>query len=435
MNKELQTDFSSNTGQDQPQLPTGIRMSRRSAFKLAGAAALASRLESVAAVPAANWPLLEGPDTPKICLALGDAGATPPAARSGETATSSQEAQPAAGRRGGGGGGGRGGNMSPAGYQRIKQLGVNYVMGAQTGGFPWQADPIRASIERAKEAGLNLYISMINPPATVIYGRPGRDEGIDQLIASVEAAGKAGLPIVEYNFYAHRSMEGYFEEVGRANSGYTGYDYEREVDVNGTKVKVKDLPPTDREGAHTLKEMWSNIEYMLKRLVPAAEKAGVRLALHPNDPPAPISRGSEQIMGTVAGWKHLIEIVDSPANGITFDCGVTREMGEDPIEVARYFASRKRINHMHFRNVRVIKPYERYTEVFVDEGMVDMFGVIKEIMRNKYNGTIYPEHPRALDYDLDRPRVSGYQGGGGYGGIIYNVAYTRAMIQAAMESL
>ena len=54
----------------------------------------------------------------------------------------------------------------------------------------------------------------------------------------------------------------------------------------------------------------------------------MRLALHPNDPPAPISRGSGQIMGTVEGWKRLIDIVPSPSNGITFDCGVTREMGQ-----------------------------------------------------------------------------------------------------------
>jgi mannonate dehydratase len=140
-------------------------------------------------------------------------------------------------------------------------------------------------------------------------------------------------------------------------------------------------------------------------------------------------------MGTVAGWKKLISIVDSPANGITFDCGVTREMGDDPVEVARYFASRKRINHMHFRNVRVIKPYERYTEVFVDEGQVDMFGVMREVVRNKYTGTIYPEHPRALDYDRDRGRIGGYTGGGGYTGIAYSVAYSRAMMQAAIASL
>ena len=96
---------------------------------------------------------------------------------------------------------------------------------------------------------------------------------------------------------------------------------------------------------------------------------------------------------------------------------------------------KKRINHMHFRNVRVMKPYERYQEVFIDEGMIDMFGVMREVVRNKYTGSIYPEHPRALDYDRDRGRIGGYPGGGGYGGLIFNVAYTRAMMQAALESV
>ena len=144
-------------------------------------------------------------------------------------------------------------------------------------------------------------------------------------------------------------------------------------------------------------------------------------------------------MGTVAGWKRLIEIVPSPANGITFDCGVTKEMGEDPVEVCRYFASRKRINHMHFRNVRVEKPYEKYAEVFPDEGEVDMFAVCKELVQQKYAGTIYPEHPRALDYDRQSGAGatdfrSGYPGGGGYAGIAYNVAYAKAMLQAALAS-
>jgi mannonate dehydratase len=75
-------------------------------------------------------------------------------------------------------------------------------------------------------------------------------------------------------------------------------------------------------------------------------------------------------MGTVEGWKRLIAIEPSPSNGITFDCGVTREMGQDPVEVCRYFGSRDCINHVHYRNVRVSKPYEKYTDVFIDEGQV-----------------------------------------------------------------
>ena len=233
------------------------------------------------------------------------------------------------------------------------------------------------------------------------------------------------LPVVEYNFYAYRLMEGYYEAPGRAGSGRTAFDFGR----------VKDLPPLLDEGGHTLDEMWANITYFLKAVVPVAEKAGVRLALHPNDPPAPISRGSQQIMGDLEGWKHLIEIVDSPSNGITFDCGVTRELGEDPVEVCRYFGSRDRINHVHFRNVRVEKPHEKYEEVFIDEGQVDMFAVMKELLRQGYPRLIYPEHPRRLDADADFKGIPPmYPGGGSYIGYAFNVGYTRAMLQAAVES-
>ena len=89
---------------------------------------------------------------------------------------------------------------------------------------------------------------------------------------------------------------------------------------------------------------------------------------------------------------------------MTFDCGVTREMGEDPVAVCRYLGERDCINHVHFRNVVVRKPYVDYTEVFLDEGQVDMFAVMKELVRQKYPRTIYPEHPRAIDLDREQRR-------------------------------
>jgi mannonate dehydratase len=122
-------------------------------------------------------------------------------------------------------------------------------------------------------------------------------------------------------------------------------------------------------------------------------------------------------------------------NGITFDCGVTREMGKDPVEVCRYFGSKDVINHVHYRNVRVQTPNEKYTEVFIDEGVNDMYAVMKELVRQKYSRLIYPEHPRALDYDRERSDFKPYYpGGGGYAAYAYNVGYTRAMIQASLAS-
>jgi len=360
-------------------------VSRRAILQAAGALVAAPSLRAGPSVEA--WPPREGEGTPKLCL-------------------------------------GTGATADPKQMRRLKQIGIDHVL---MGGprMPWREDELRALVARFREGGLAVANLMIHGFPNTLYGRPGRDAEIDQVKASIRAAGGAGVPVVEYNFYAHRLTEGYVEELGRGGAGMTRYDYER----------AKDLPPLPEEGAHTLEEMWANVTYFLRAVVPVAEEAGVRLALHPNDPPVPLSRGSEQIMATLGGWKRLISVVDSPANGITFDCGVTRELGEDPVAVCRYFGERDRINHVHYRNVRVRRPGVDYTEVFPDEGQVDMLAVMKELVRQRYPRALYPEHPRALDMDREQPGFDPYYPGGGeYAGLVYNVAYAKAMLQAALSS-
>ena len=363
-------------------------LSRRELLQLAGAAicaapaaARAQTTPTFAGMPA------EGRDTPKICL-------------------------------------GYWGTVDEPGMRRVKQIGVDYVL---TGGpkIPWDEAEVRARIDRFKSGGLTLCNMMISGFDDVIWGRTGAEAQIEHVIASIRTAGKAGLPVIEYNFYANRLMEGYKEETGRAGAGYTAYDYELS----------RHLPPKDGVGMHTRAEQLKRAKRFLEAVVPEAEKANVRLALHPNDPPVPISRGSEQLMATVAHWKQYLDLVKSPFNGMTFDCGVTREMGEDPVAVCRYLGERDCINHVHFRNVVVRKPYVDYTEVFLDDGQVDLFGVMKELVRQKYPRAIYPEHPRAIDVDRAAGTIRNqYPGGGGFAGEIYNVAYTRAMLQAALTN-
>jgi mannonate dehydratase len=314
-----------------------------------------------------------------------------------------------------------GNGVTPEAIRSVVQIGVSHVLsGGPT--IPWTVSQLQPIVNRLKTAGVTLGNLMIGGFPNTIYGRPDRDEEIEKIRQSIQAAGRVGIPVVEYNFYAHRAVEGYYEEVGRGGAGLTGVDYGR----------MKDLPPLAEEGTHTLDEMWDNITYFLKAVIPVAEKANVRLALHPNDPPFPQSRGSQQIMSTLAGWKHLIEIVDSPSNGITFDCGVTQEIGEDPVAVCRYFGSRDRINHMHYRNPHILKPYLEYDEGFIDEGDVNMFAVMRELIKVKYSRELYPEHPRAIDYDRARGPIPGYPGGGGYTGDVYDIAYAKAMLQAAL---
>jgi mannonate dehydratase len=329
-----------------------------------------------------QWPITFGPDKPKICML----------------------------------------SSLDRGYMRkIKQLGVDNVL---TGGpqIPWTEESLLGIMDQYKTEGLTVINMMIGGFDNVIYGREGREEEIKKVQDSLKAAGVVGLPVVEYNFYAHRFIDGYYNTLARGGAGTLSMDYER----------GRTLPPDPGEGTgQTSERMWDNLTWFLKAVIPVADKAGVRMALHPNDPPVPVSHGHAQIVATFNDWKRLIEIVDSPSNGMTYDCGVSREIGEDPLEVLRYLGSRDRINHIHYRNVIVEKPSLKYEEVFFDEGQVNMFAVMKEVFRLGYKYGLYPEHPRALDYDREHPGGIGRNpGDAGYTGWTYNVAYAKAMMQA-----
>ncbi len=335
-----------------------------------------------------EWPIPERPDTPKLCIGISS-------------------------------------DADVNEMRQTKQMGADYVL---MGGpeIPWTVDGLKTIMDRFKAEGLTVINMMIGGHPNTIYGRQGRDEEIKKIQDSLKAAGEAGLPVVEYNFYAHRLMEGYYEVKARGDAGNTGFDYER----------GKNLPNDPNLGEPQTAEMlWNSLTYFLKAVIPVAEKAGVRMALHPNDPPIPVSHGHAQIMATFKDWKRMLSIVESPSNGMTFDCGVSRELGEDPLEVLRYLGSRDRINHVHYRNVIVDKPYVKYQEVFPDEGQVNLFAIMRELIKIKYNHGLYPEHPRAMDYDKEHPGgiKNQYPGGGGYAAQAYNFAFARAMKLAVLS--
>ena len=174
-------------------------LSRRGLFKGMAAAALASALpaEAMAAQPQKKpWWLgdgmpQEGSGTPKI--------ACPIALRDG---------------------------VSDEAIRSVVEIGVYHVL---SGGpkIPWEASQLQPIADKLKAAGVTLGNLMIGGFPNVLYGRPGRDEEIEKVGQSIQAAGQAGIPVVEYNFYAHRAMEAYYEEDGRGGAGLTGVDYER----------------------------------------------------------------------------------------------------------------------------------------------------------------------------------------------------------------
>ena len=178
--------------------------------------------------------------------------------------------------------------------RRLKQIGVDTVL---MGGprIPWdeaELAPPHGSLHGRRAHHLqhdDLRLQRRD------LGTAGRRRADRHVITSIRAAGRVGLKVVEYNFYAHRLVEGYKEEIGRAGAGYTAYDY----------ALSKALPPKDDVGTHTRAEQLKRAKHFLEAVVPEAEKAGVRLALHPNDPPVPLSRGSEQLMATLRALEGI----------------------------------------------------------------------------------------------------------------------------------
>lgn len=247
---------------------------------------------------------------------------------------------------------------------------------------PWKEHELAAMKQQVEKAGLKIGNLMLHDFRDAVLGRPGADNDIEKVCESVRVAGKAGIPVVEYNWYALRAMEGYYKEPGRGGVQLAAHDYDRS----------RNLPPLPDIGTHSAAELWTRYERFLKAVIPVAEKAGVRMAVHPNDPPPPKHRGIEQILGSVDGLKRMCETVKSPASGITFDTGVTREMGYDVIESMRWFAARDQINHVHFRNVLMRVPREKYTETFIDAGDNDMMKILRALHATGYPRLLHPDH-------------------------------------------
>jgi len=314
---------------------------------------------------------------------------------------------------------------------RIKQLGVDWIDSQAVPAQPWGMDYLQPRVDALKKHDMRIGILMIrwsyqgglDPQMNkIVRGLPGRDEEIAKIKQTIANCGKLGIPVVEWNFFTHRATDAYKIVPGRGGAGDLDFNYDR----------MKDLSPLPADGPPTkYEDTWKNMEYFLKEVVPVAEKNNVVLSVHPNDPPSPTSRGSDQVLNSFSDWKRLVETVNSPSNTMTWDCGVTRELGEDPIVVGNWLASRNRIGQVHFRNVKLRKPRLEYTEVFPDEGDNDMYEVMKVLVRNNYKRLIFPEHPRELNTDKLLPK----EAQGTNSGWAYNVGHCRAMLQIALREL
>jgi mannonate dehydratase len=201
---------------------------------------------------------------------------------------------------------------------------------------------------------------------------------------------------------------GYYRTEGRGRAGLKAFDHGR----------VKDAPPFPEIGKVDEKEMWSRFLYFARPVVAAAEKAGVRLTMHPNDPPVPVMRGVARIFHHPDGLRRFLREVPSAHSGITFCQGTIAEMGVNVPDEIRSFGRAGKIFLVHFRFVRGKVPH--YTEVFIDEGDLDPLAAMQAYREVGYRGPFVSDHT---------PRVEG-DSPWGHRGRSFSLGFMRALVLA-----
>lgn len=219
-----------------------------------------------------------------------------------------------------------------------------------------------------------------------MLGLPGADEQIEDFKATVRAMGQAGIPILGYNWIPDGVWRTAKAAHGRGGALITAYD-----DAVGQRVVTGNLPPRDEA------QMWANWERFITEVLPVAEEAGVKLSLHPDDPPVPMLDGVARIFRDEATFARAMAFADSPNHGICFCTGTFAEAGAEAMMTAlRRFAREGRIHYVHLRSVSGVLP--RFAEAFIDEGSVDPVAVLRVLRDAGFDGFIIDDHvPHVVD--------------------------------------
>jgi mannonate dehydratase len=334
-------------------------------------------------------------------------------------------------------------NPTEENFVYLKQLGVTWLSIADPTpetstpeGFTrirkqWEAGGFRVYNESSRVAPNGN--AVLNVPE-IVLNLPGRDERIEEYLNYLRYLGQAGIPYMTLGF----------EGLGNWRSGQTtlprGYvasdcDLSSPTFQGGWNGKVY-RHPAGIGRVFTTDEIWDNYTYFIRKVVPVAEEAGVRIGIHPDDPPEPILGGVPRIFTSFEGYRRALEIANSPNVGMCLCVGSWLEggprMGKTPVEVIRYFGPRKKLFKIHFRNVTA--PLPHFTETLMDDGYYDMYKVMEALVDVNFDGIVIPDHIPALGIVPGSPAASGRERPGLSPGLAYSIGYLNATLKAALSN-
>ena len=315
-----------------------------------------------------------------------------------------------------------GADASDEDLQFFQQLGVEWAMVGIRDTSQHTLEFYKALVARFASRGIKIYRianhGVHNVPE-ITLNLPGRDKKIEEFKQYIRNIGAAG---VYYNTYAHMA-NGIWSSGKTAGRG--GMDARRLdiKDAQGWWIDETYSGELTHGRRYSEEELWDNYTYLIRQIAPVAEDAGVRIGIHPDDPPVYDLGGIPRCMfGNFAGYKKAMEIADSPNIGVCLCVGCWLEggeigMGVGVVDAVKHFARAGQLYKVHFRNVSNPMP-EPWVETLIDDGYQNMYAVMKALREVEFDGCIIPDHIPAM---LGGHRV----------GVAYSIAYMRALVQAA----
>ncbi|XID91712.1 mannonate dehydratase [Paenibacillaceae bacterium WGS1546] len=314
------------------------------------------------------------------------------------------------------------GDSDPVTLSYIRQIpgmqGIVTAIYDVPAGEAWPLGIILELKEKIERAGLELaVIESVPVHEDIKLGLPTRDRYIANYQETLRNLGKAGIPVVCYNFMPvfdwtrskldYELEDGstaliYEEEVVERMNPLTGElslpGWDSSYEVGQLRELFEKYEAVDEE------KLWDNLAYFVRRVMPTAEEAGIKMAIHPDDPPWPIF-GLPRILTGRASLERLIGLYDSPANGICLCSGSLGASEDNDVpELMREFGAKGRVNFVHARNVKRTGPKSFQESAHLSSsGSIDMYEVIRAMSDFDYEGPIRSDHGRMIWGETGKP--------------------------------
>jgi mannonate dehydratase len=304
----------------------------------------------------------------------------------------------------------------------IRQMGVEWVV-LWTNAAKASADYFASRRELFESHGIRVYgfgNRDVHNQDAIVLGLEGRRAKIEQYKRHLRDLSRAGIP---YTTYAHMANGIWSTERELTRGGASARAFDAAKAEEGRWIDLHYRTPLSHGRVYSQEEIWDNFTTFIREVAPVAEDAGVRIGIHPDDPPWPELAGVPRcIFSSFDGYQRGLDVAASPNVGVCLCVGCWLEggplMGKDVVDTIHEFGRQRKLFKVHFRNVD--RPLPHFVETFIDAGYMDMSKVMRALRAIDFDGVVIADHIPLMGND---PRI----------GTAYSIAYMKALVKWANE--